>query len=470
MNARPAPQCGALLLLATLLLLAVAGFVLALAFASTNPEAARRRITENALAQAREALLAYAAARAINETVGPGYLPCPDLDNDGWAEATCGSLAGDVGQDERLGRLPWKTLGIADLRDGDGERLWYAVSTKYKGLLNCAASAACIDMSPEAALGSITVRDSTGALVHDGTIAEPYRAAEGGAAAVVIAPGAPLMRIEAGGDRGRLQSRDCAPGDCDEAGRCLTDPPRRAAACDPANYLDMAPGASPGSEDNADFIDRRANGFIQGPVVVAGGRIAVNDRLLAIGYGDVMPRIMRRVALEVAACIRARRDALGRYPPPVPLCAQSHPGAVTWIGIEDSAFGRLADADWGESCNLAPAAAHSWWKAWREYVFYARMPGALDIVDIDGRVMARGRDAAVIVAGPALVRDGFVQQRDDAALGDIRQWLEASNALLEGPGGCAVAPPFACEAAHTCTRITQDNARPGFNDVVLAIP
>jgi hypothetical protein len=34
-----------------------------------------------------------------------------------------------LGQAERLGRLPWKTLGLPDLRDGDGERLWYAVSS-----------------------------------------------------------------------------------------------------------------------------------------------------------------------------------------------------------------------------------------------------------------------------------------------------------------------------------------------------
>src|SRR5258705_2582450 len=128
-------------------------------------------------------------------------------------------------------------------------------------------------MSPGAALGTITVRDSTGAIVHDGTIAEAYRAAEGGAVAVVIAPGAPLMRVDAVGEMGRLQSRACGAGDCDELGRCLTNPPRRAAACDPANYLDKAPVARLGFEDNADFVDRKSNGFIQGPVTVADGRI-----------------------------------------------------------------------------------------------------------------------------------------------------------------------------------------------------
>jgi hypothetical protein len=185
-------------------------------------------------------------------------------------------------------------------------------------------------MSPEAALGTITVRDSTGAIVHDGTIAEPYRAAEGGAVAVVIAPGAPLMRVDAAGETGRMQSRACGAGDCDERGRCLTDPPQRAASCDPANYLDKAPAARFGFEDNAHFADRGADGFIQGPVTIADGRIAVNDRVSAIGYRDVMPRLMRRVALEVAACIRDRAAASGHYPSPVPLCAQPARSASTW--------------------------------------------------------------------------------------------------------------------------------------------
>src|SRR6185436_5506383 len=126
---------------AALFLIVLAAFALAAGLASSGSDGARERATERALAEAREALLAFAADRAIDTVVGAGYLPCPDLDNDGWAEPTCGSLAGDIGQDERIGRLPWKTLGIADVRDGDGERLWYAVSAKYKGLLNCAASA-----------------------------------------------------------------------------------------------------------------------------------------------------------------------------------------------------------------------------------------------------------------------------------------------------------------------------------------
>src|SRR5258706_8120108 len=161
---------GSVLAAAALILIAVLGLVAALEIVAGAGGAERERATERALAAAREALVAYATGRPMSAALGPGYLPCPDLDNDGWAESTCGSQSGDVGQEERLGRLPWKTLGLEDLRDGHGERLWYAVSTKYKGLLNCAASRACVGMSPDAALGTITVRDNSGALVHDGRI------------------------------------------------------------------------------------------------------------------------------------------------------------------------------------------------------------------------------------------------------------------------------------------------------------
>jgi len=366
-----ARERGVAFVLAMLLLLAAFGMVLAVELAGSS-SAQRDRVSDRALAQAREALLAYATDRPINAAVGPGYLPCPDLDDDGWAEATCGSQNGDSGQAERLGRLPWKTLGVPDLRDGYGERLWYAVSSKYKGLLNCAVSRACLDMTPDAALGTITVRDAAGAILHDGAIAEAYRASEGGAVAVVIAPGPALRRVQPDG-RGVEQERGCNPGECDALGRCLTDPPQRAARCNPANYLDAAPEERFGHEDNADFRDRNdpagraqnRNGFIHGPVVLQGGRRAVNDRLTVIGYRDVMPRIMARVALELSHCLRyyaSRPENGGRYPWPTPACAQAgaDPNSA-WRDRRDVYFGRIPDAPFGDSA--AQGRLDRWWRA-----------------------------------------------------------------------------------------------------------
>ncbi len=77
------------------LLLALAGMLsigiataFAFSFAGNGARQAREQVSERALATAREALLAYAASRAIDPVVGPGYLPCTDFDGDGWAEST----------------------------------------------------------------------------------------------------------------------------------------------------------------------------------------------------------------------------------------------------------------------------------------------------------------------------------------------------------------------------------------------
>jgi type II secretory pathway pseudopilin PulG len=543
-----ARQQGTLLMVAAILLLGIAGLAFALSFAAAGSAAQRDRVTERALAQAREALIAYAVDRAITAEVGPGYLPCPDLDDDGWAEATCGSMNGDSGQAQRLGRLPWKTLGLADLRDGAGERLWYAVSSKHKGLLNCAASRACVDMSPDAALGTISVRDRSGTLLHDGTIAEPYRANEGGAVAVIIAPGAPLTRANTDGTPGAEQRRDCAPGDCDLLGRCTTDPPQRAARCDPRNFLDNAPAAGFPGEDNADFVDRNdgagrarnANGFIHGPVVLGDGRVAVNDRLAVISYRDLMPRVMARVALEVARCLRdyaARPENGGRYPWPAPVCAQASPDpSVAWRGEAGALFGRVPDTPFTEAatrrmlerwwraaphapedfaglptrdqaCHIAIApddagtarttpppspaeegetAGHSgnaWWTPWKPFVFYAlarayapsSAPSAgcgdsgqcIEVADLSGAAIARGKQFAVLVAGAPLAREGSLQSHAAASIGDPRQWLEEANARLASASSCAGIGPC---AEGACNRVVSAAAARGFNDVAYAFP
>lgn len=467
-------QHGAVLLLAAMgVLVAMAAFF-AMTLSAQAMSSKRERVSERALAAAREALIAHASGRPINASVGPGYLPCPDLDNDGWAESTCGSVSGDSGQSQRLGRLPWKTLGLPDLRDAYGERLWYAVSSKYKGLLNCAVSAACLDMTPHSAFGTISVRDASGTLIHDGTRAQ---AEGGGAVAVIVAPGAPLLRLAGSeGDSGQAQARECAPGECDALGRCTTEPTQRAAACDPRNFLDRAPGAAFGDEDNADFIDRsdiagrmrNRNGFIHGPLVLHGGRIAVNDRLVVITHRDVMPRIMKRVALEVSSCLRfyaTRPENAGRYPRPLSACGHGalfgrvpdtpfvetqaasggrmlerwwradprSPEDLADLPTREAAC-RIAVAPWDagplrtalpgsppDEATTAGALEHSWWNAWKPWVFYSLGAGfqpagssagacdaqtCLQLLDSRGSPLANDKQYAVIVApgcpGPSI--------------------------------------------------------------------
>ena len=141
---------------------------------STSQSAERGQISSASLAQAKEALIGYATTyRDTNPNQVFGFMPCPDTNGDGDAEATCGATDVSV-----IGRLPWKTLGLPPLRDGAGECLWYAVSGSVKN-------------SPKAAvlnwdsLGQFIIQDASGtALASSAANERPL--------AIVLAANAPL--------------------------------------------------------------------------------------------------------------------------------------------------------------------------------------------------------------------------------------------------------------------------------------
>lgn len=115
-------QSGAAVLVFMLLI-----FLMATAFflKQSNPVGARNQadmVTASAMAQAKEALLGRAATNGNL----PGSLTCPDITNDGVADGNFGNCTALVG------RLPWKTLDLPELLDGNGERLWYAIAFKLR--------------------------------------------------------------------------------------------------------------------------------------------------------------------------------------------------------------------------------------------------------------------------------------------------------------------------------------------------
>ena len=104
-------QRGAALIVAVVLF-ALIGVTAILAVArGTDSEAEKERRTTDALAQAKAALIGFASGVALTGAERPGDLPCPDMDNDGSADppdSPCPTAA------NRLGRLPWRTLGLPD--------------------------------------------------------------------------------------------------------------------------------------------------------------------------------------------------------------------------------------------------------------------------------------------------------------------------------------------------------------------
>jgi len=141
--------------------------------------------TADALHQAKDALIGYAITyRDTHSGEVPGYLPCPDIDGDGSADTNLTSGECGLSGNAAIGLLPYKQLGLPDLRDEDGVCLWYAVSANFK-----AATSKATPMN----------WDTHGQFIIDGDTATDTpvdagtgKLTKGGAAAVIFAVGAPL--------------------------------------------------------------------------------------------------------------------------------------------------------------------------------------------------------------------------------------------------------------------------------------
>ena len=235
-------------------------------------------VTLQALAEAKQALMAYHLQNMESSVCKlncrrPGDFPCPDLDNNGEAETAC-----DASESDRLGRLPWKTLGTNDLRDGTGERLWYAVSNQYINNLRALPDFPLNSQTE----GHISLRNNNGVPVNNAV-------AGSGLVAVVIAPQIPLTRQELGGGE-TAQNR-------------LSTNLNK-----PIHYLEVA-----ASEDNADFKDKSTNGFISGVVKVMQNNqmvIISNDTILPIYQSEVADLSKTVVMNEVAKALKNDVDVL----------------------------------------------------------------------------------------------------------------------------------------------------------------
>ena len=204
-------------------------------FGATAVRIERERKTTAALALAKQALIGRATADASL----PGSLPCPDaktnisgnVPNDGVADLFAGTNCPSY-----LGRLPWRTLGLPDLRDADNERLWYALSPNFRDFAS-----------------QVTINDAT-----PGTLSVAGNAPAANVVAIVFAPGSPLT----GQSRGSTVERTNA-----------------------ANYLDAANAAGgpafTAQAANAAFNDRLA-------VITVGDLMAVVEKRVAYELSAVL--------------------------------------------------------------------------------------------------------------------------------------------------------------------------------------
>jgi hypothetical protein len=331
-----------------------------------------------ALSKAREALLGYATTyRDTHTGEGFGYFPCPDMGSgtEGQAASACGATDVTV-----IGRLPWKTLDLAPLRDASGECLWYAVSGNYKN------NPKTNDLVNHDTNGLIEVMAADGSGFIAGAT-PPQRAV-----AVVFAPGAILPG----------QDRTLA----------ATNPP---AICggnyDPANYLDT---------DAASSIDNAAAAIAAHALsrfiaaehsdVTASASDAFNDQLMPILPDELFARhVKRRTDFEgfitdpLTGMLRRSADCLAAFgrsndfglvykqlPWAAPLDVGTFGSAAQYSDSTNALSGRLP-RDVPLSAGAAPFptsiyaatpmldesrcagwnSVDEFWNKWQDHLFYA---------------------------------------------------------------------------------------------------
>lgn len=278
-------QDGAVLLLTLVLVLAAVGYGLLRSFNQTSISIARQDRTAAALAEAKQALIAHAllygeshktnASGGTNQhevTLPPGTLPCPEQSffaNEGSESGNCGG-----GGAAALGRLPWRSLGLAPLRDGSGECLWYAVSGAFKANPGP-------DVLNQDSLGQFRVVDASNNSLTGATAATR-------AVAVIIAPGAPLPG----------QNRAATAG-TDECGGNYT----------PGNYLDRLTIAG-STYDNA-AIDTTPGAV--SAILTASGE-SFNDLVVYITREELFAPIEKRSDFATGLFDPADVDGKGQHP------------------------------------------------------------------------------------------------------------------------------------------------------------
>lgn len=350
----------ALLLMLFVLLLGVSSWLLA-----GSRAAPRAEDTALALGAARDGLLAWSFARqphsAGSNDSRPGSLPCPDLhdpdsERAGWPGSdvldTCNTV------ESRIGRLPWRSLGLEKLEDAAREPLWYLVAAPFhdsdNGPLNSDSSA------------------------HLPTFSFP-----------------PLQSLAADGDR--IVAVVFAPGAA-LPGQSRTSASER---LNPRNYLEaLTVDGQP--FDNANPASARISGWIEAKL---------NDHLIVIRQRELIAPVEARAAREYLQLLQQYRNLNGSYPDAAasddPGCTET--GAVSLTGCEPkpgNCSGRPPRSGWfGTTLALERAAEERGWlqrNRWQQVLHY-RVASETCALTIDGEA-ANGLVVSTGAAQPGQTR------------------------------------------------------------------
>ncbi len=271
-------QHGAALMVMLVIMIMGAAAILVSTLNSSALKLARDTSAADALVQAKNALI----GRAVADSSSPGSLPCPDTNGDGSAELFSGSDCPSY-----IGRLPWKTLGLPDLRDGAGEQLWYALSPNFRDYI----SANPINSDTQGTL-NISGANAANSII-----------------AIVFAPGSTLSG----------QNRSTTTAACTTLG---TPVPGNQCA---TNYLEGSNAnlSTAGAPNSAYQSAATSSNF--------------NDRMLVINHDQLFQPVETRIAREAKNCLDAYAlSSANKYPWAAPATDTSN------IGSYSTLFGRIS--------------------------------------------------------------------------------------------------------------------------------
>jgi hypothetical protein len=198
----------------------------------------------------------------------------------------------------QIGRVPYETLGIDDLRDASGERLWYALSHDFRKL-RCSGGT----VPPNC---TVINSDTQGQLTVVG-IAPATQVV-----AVLFAPGEALQ--------GQIR-----------------DPANATAHNDPRNYLEGPPNLDDPVNINYVFTSAVPSDTF-------------NDRVLVITKAELMaavePVVAANIQRDIGPLLQAYFNKWGAYPFAVPLAAGGPPSTQSsYQGVSPQTFGLLPLTD-----------------------------------------------------------------------------------------------------------------------------
>jgi hypothetical protein len=250
MNAhRRTHQSGAALILMLAILVLGASWLLVNALSAPQDRTALERAhNARVLNEAKRALIGYVATEAAKTGENnPGHIPCPEaLGNIGTANE---GIESTFCAASPMGRLPWRTLGIDQLRDAAGEPLWLVVAQGWRRVNSATPTVINSDCDDVTS----TRLCSTSRLTVDGV---PMAAV-----ALIIAPGRPFQVAS-------------QPPNCTAFGQTRAGTP----VADPRNYLECQ-NAGAGTT-----------------YVSSGPSDSFNDQVLAVSAADILPAIEAAVA------------------------------------------------------------------------------------------------------------------------------------------------------------------------------